>query len=106
MPPRRSRTHDRYHHHGQRSGQSRRIEIVFTAGDDTLPERDPQDPRVVNLAAHPRFDSTSSTASSPTFPADGPVIVDPAERRRVLAVFVEEFTAGRPGQPMADGCPR
>ena len=65
---------------GRRSGEPRRIEIAFyRVGDDVylsgVPGPSPRD-WLANLAARPR------TAT---------VIVDPAERRRILAVFVDEF---------------
>jgi deazaflavin-dependent oxidoreductase (nitroreductase family) len=80
---------------GRRSGQPRRIEIVFyRLGDDIYLSGIPA-PKVrdwlANLAAHPEFTFHLTHAVIADLPATATVIVDPAERRRVLSVFVEEF---------------
>src|ERR1700691_1678266 len=80
---------------GRRSGEPRRIEIVFSRwGDDVylsgIPGPDPRD-WLANLAAHPQFTFHLKHGVVADLPATATVIVDPAERRRVLAVFVEEF---------------
>jgi deazaflavin-dependent oxidoreductase (nitroreductase family) len=80
---------------GRRSGQPRRIEIVFyRLGDGTylsgIPAPKPRD-WLLNLAAQPRFTFHLKNRVTADLPAIATVIVDPAERRRVLAVFVEEF---------------
>jgi deazaflavin-dependent oxidoreductase (nitroreductase family) len=84
---------------GRRSGQSRRIEIVFyRLGDDVylsgIPAPKPRD-WLLNLAAHPQFVLHLTHRVVADLPATATVIVDPAERRRVLAVFVEEFNRRR-----------
>jgi deazaflavin-dependent oxidoreductase (nitroreductase family) len=80
---------------GRRSGRPRRIEIVFyRLGDDTylsgIPAPKPRD-WLLNLAARPLFIFHLKHRVVANLPATATVIVDPAERRRVLAVFVEEF---------------
>ena len=91
--------HDRYHHHGQAFGQARRIEIVFyRLGDDIYLSGIPGPRPATGWPTWPptrSSTSTSSTASSPTSRPTATVIADPAERRRVLAVFVEEFNRRR-----------
>ena len=79
---------------GRRSGP-RRIEIVFyRLGDDIylsgIPGPKPRD-WLINLAARPQFTFHLKHRIMADLPATATVIVDPAERRRVLAVFVEEF---------------
>ncbi len=70
---------------GRRSGEPRRIEIAFyRLGDDIYLSGIPGPSTrnwLANLAAQPQF----------TFHLKHGVVADPAERRRVLAVFVEEF---------------
>ena len=80
---------------GRRSGEPRRIEIVFyRLGDDIylsgIPASKPRD-WLVNLAAHPQFELHLKHRVMADLPVTATVIADPAERRRVLAVFVEEF---------------
>jgi deazaflavin-dependent oxidoreductase (nitroreductase family) len=80
---------------GRRSGQPRRIEIVFyRLGDDIylsgIPAPKPRD-WLVNLEAHPQFTFHLKHRVIADLAAVATVIVDSAERRRVLAVFVEEF---------------
>ncbi len=50
---------------------------------------------MANLAAHPRFEFHLKHGVVADLPATATVIVDPAERRRVLAAFVEEFNRRR-----------
>ena len=80
---------------GRRSGKPRRIEIVFyRLGDDVylsgIPGPTTRD-WLANLAARPEFTFHLKHCVVADLPATATVISDPAERRRVLAVFVEEF---------------
>jgi len=80
---------------GRRSGQPRRIEIAFyRVGDDIylsgVPGPRPRD-WLANLTANPGFTFHLKHGPVADLPATARVIVDPAERRRVLAVLVEEF---------------
>ena len=80
---------------GRRSGRPRRIEIVFyRLGDDIylsgIPGPKPRD-WLINLAAQPQFTFHLKHRTVADLPATATVIVDPAVRRKVLAVFVEEF---------------
>jgi deazaflavin-dependent oxidoreductase (nitroreductase family) len=84
---------------GRRSGQPRRIEIVFyRLGDDIYLSGIPG-PRtrdwLANLTAHPRFTFHLKNGVVADLPATATVITDPAERRRVLAVFADEFNRRR-----------
>ena len=80
---------------GRRSGEPRRIEIVFyRAGDEIylsgVPRRTTRS-WLANLAAHPHFTFHLKHKVVADLPATATVITDREERRRVLAVFVEEF---------------
>jgi deazaflavin-dependent oxidoreductase (nitroreductase family) len=80
---------------GRRSGQARRIEIVFyrTGGSiylSGIPAPKRRD-WLVNLEAHPDFTFHLKHGVVADLPARAAVITDPAERRRILAVFVGEF---------------
>jgi deazaflavin-dependent oxidoreductase (nitroreductase family) len=80
---------------GRRSGQPRRIEIVFyRLGDDIylsgIPAPKPRD-WLINLEAHPALTFHLKHGVVADLAAVATVVVDPAERRRVLTVFVEEF---------------
>ena len=80
---------------GRRSLEPRRIEIVFyRLGDDIylsgVPGPKTRD-WLANLAAHPQFTFHLKNSVVADLPATATVITDPAERRRVLAVFAEEF---------------
>ena len=80
---------------GRRSGQPRRIEIVFyRLGDDVylsgIPAPQTRD-WLANLAAQPRFTFHLKHGVVADLPATATVIADPVERRRVLAKFVDEF---------------
>ena len=80
---------------GWRSGKPRRIEIAFyRLGDDIYLSGIPgPKPRhwLTNLAAQPRFTFHLKHGPVVDLAATATVIVDPTERRRLLAVFVEEF---------------
>jgi deazaflavin-dependent oxidoreductase (nitroreductase family) len=84
---------------GRRSGKPRRIEIVFyrlgeefyLSGIPAPKQRD----WLANLAANPQFTLHLKHGVVADLPATARVIVDPVERRRVLAVFVEEFNRRR-----------
>jgi deazaflavin-dependent oxidoreductase (nitroreductase family) len=80
---------------GRRSGQPRRIEIAFyrLAGDIYLSGVPGPTTRnwLANLAAQPAFIFHLKNGPVVDLPATATVITDPAERRRVLGVFVEEF---------------
>lgn len=84
---------------GRRSGRPRRIEIVFyRAGDDIYLSGIPAPTRrawLINLAAHPRFTFHLKHGVLADLPATATVIDEPAERRRVLTVFVDEFNRRR-----------
>jgi deazaflavin-dependent oxidoreductase (nitroreductase family) len=80
---------------GRRSGAPRRIEIAFyRLGDDIYLSGIPG-PKMrnwlANLAAQPEFTFHLKQGVVANLSATATVIVDPAARRRVLAVFVEEF---------------
>ena len=84
---------------GRRSGKPRRIEIVFyRMGDDFylsgIPAPTTRD-WLANLAANPRFTFHLKNSVVADLPATATIILEPAERRRVLAVFVEEFNRRR-----------
>ena len=89
---------------GRRSGEARRMEIVFyRLGDDIylsgIPGPTTRD-WLANLAAQPQFTFHLKHELVADLPATAMVIVEPTERRRVLAVFVEEFNRRRgPGSP-------
>jgi len=88
----------------RRSGEPRRIEIVFYCIEDSIfPSGIPgPGPRawLLNLSAEPRSSSVSSTASSPACRAGATVITDPPERRRMFIDLVEDFDHGHgPGSP-------
>jgi deazaflavin-dependent oxidoreductase (nitroreductase family) len=80
---------------GRRSGQPRRIEIVFYRFEDAIYLSGLPAPRsrdwLVNLAAHPQFTFHLKHGTVADLPAVATVIAEPAERRRVLAEFVDQF---------------
>jgi deazaflavin-dependent oxidoreductase (nitroreductase family) len=82
---------------GRRSGQPRRIEIVFYRLDDDIYLSGIPAPKqrdwLANLAAHPKFTFHLKHGVIADLPATATVITDPAERRQVLAVFVEQFNS-------------
>ncbi len=80
---------------GRRSGEPRRIEIVFyRLGDDIylsgIPGPTIRD-WLANLAANPKFTFHIKNGAVADLPATATVIVDPVERRSVLTVLVDEF---------------
>lgn len=84
---------------GRRSGLPRRIEIVFFRLDDAIylsgiPADRPRD-WLVNLAAGPEFTFHLKRDVVADLPATAEVVVDPAERRRILSVFVDEYNRRR-----------
>jgi deazaflavin-dependent oxidoreductase (nitroreductase family) len=89
---------------GRRSGEPRRIEIAFYRLDDDIYLSGIPGPTtrnwLANLAAQPQFTIHLKHGLVADLPATATVIVDPAERRRVLTVFVEEFNRRQgPGSP-------
>ena len=80
---------------GRRSGEPRRIEIAFYRLDDDIYLSGVPGPTarhwLTNLAAHPQLTLHLKNRVVADLPATATVIVDPDERRRVLAVFVDEF---------------
>jgi hypothetical protein len=80
---------------GRRSGLARRIEICFYRFEDSIFLSGIPGPRtrdwLTNLAAEPHFVFHLKYGVVADLPAVAAVINDPAERRRVLADFVEEF---------------
>jgi deazaflavin-dependent oxidoreductase (nitroreductase family) len=84
---------------GRRSGKPRRIEIVFyRLGEDVylsgIPAPKTRD-WLANLAANPRFTFHLKHRGVAELPGTATILLEPAERRRVLAVFVEEFNRRR-----------
>ena len=84
---------------GRRSGKPRRIEIVFyRLGEDVylsgIPAPKTRD-WLANLAANPNFTLHLKHSVVADLPATATIVLEPAERRRVLAVFVEEFNRRR-----------
>ena len=84
---------------GRRSGKPRRIEIVFyRAGEDIylsgIPAPTTRD-WLANLAANPQFTLHLKHRVVADLPATATIVLEPAERRRVLAVFAEEFNRRR-----------
>ena len=80
---------------GRRTGEPRRIEIVFyrEAADvylSGIPAPKQRD-WLINLRANPHFTFHLKHGLVADLPAVATVVADPTERRRVLAVFVEEF---------------
>jgi deazaflavin-dependent oxidoreductase (nitroreductase family) len=80
---------------GRRSGAARRIEICFyRVGDDIylsgIPAVRTRD-WLVNLAANPDFVFHLKNGVVADLAARATVIVDPADRRRVLSAIVDEF---------------
>ncbi len=80
---------------GRRSGEPRRIEICFYRFEDSvylsgIPAERVRD-WLANLAAEPHFTFHLKNGVTADLPAEAAVITDPAERRRVLTDFVEDF---------------
>jgi hypothetical protein len=84
---------------GRRTGQPRRIEIVFyRLGDDVYLSGIPAPTTrhwLGNLIVHPQFTFHLKHGVVADLPATAAVITDPVERRRILIVFVEEFNRRR-----------
>ena len=79
---------------GRRSGEARRIEIAFYRFQDSIYLSGiPGPPRswLLNLTAEPRFTFHLKKGVVADLPATATVITDPAERRRILSDFVEDF---------------
>jgi deazaflavin-dependent oxidoreductase (nitroreductase family) len=82
---------------GRRSGEPRRIEIVFYRFDDDIylsgiPREQPR-AWLLNLEADPHLVFHLKHGVSADLPATAAVITDPDERRRILTTFVEQFNA-------------
>jgi deazaflavin-dependent oxidoreductase (nitroreductase family) len=80
---------------GRRSGEPRRIEIVFYRFADSIylsgiPGPTPR-AWLLNLAAEPHFVVHLKNEVIADLPAVATVVTDPAERRRVFVDFVEDF---------------
>jgi hypothetical protein len=89
---------------GRRSGAPRRLETVFDRfeGSVYLSGLPGDRPRawLLNLAAEPAFTFHLKHGVVADLPATAEVITDPAERRRVLTEFVEDFNRRNgPGSP-------
>src|SRR5580700_4342525 len=80
---------------GRRSGKPRRIEICFYRLGDSIYLSGIPGPRtrdwLANLTAEPHFIFHLKHGVVADLPAVATVITDPAERRRVLANFVDQF---------------
>jgi hypothetical protein len=50
---------------------------------------------LANLSANPQFTFHLKNGVVADLPATATVVIDPAERRRILAVFVDEFNRRR-----------
>jgi hypothetical protein len=93
---------------GRRSGQRRRIEIVFYRLDGDIYLSGIPAPRrrdwLINLEANPEFVFHLKNGLVADLPAVATVLTDPVERRRVLGPFVEEFNERNTGGdwPRAD----
>jgi deazaflavin-dependent oxidoreductase (nitroreductase family) len=90
---------------GRRSGQPRRIEIVFYRFGDSIYLSGIPGPRprawLLNLAAEPHFVFHLKHRIVADLPATATVITDPADRRRILRQFVVEFNQRNPDGPEA-----
>jgi hypothetical protein len=80
---------------GRRSGQPRKIEIVFYRFENSIylsgiPDARPRS-WLLNMSAEPNFVFHLKHGVVADLPAVATIITDPAERRRVLTRFVEEF---------------
>ena len=80
---------------GRRSGEPRRIEIVFYRFEDSIYLSGVPAPRprawLLNLSAEPQFTFHLKHGVVADLAAVAIVITDPAERRRVFTEFVEDF---------------
>jgi F420H(2)-dependent quinone reductase len=80
---------------GRRSGEPRRIEIVFYRFEDSIylsgiPGPSPR-AWLLNLTAEPHFTFHLKRGVVADLPALATVITDPAERHRIFIDFVDEF---------------
>jgi len=84
---------------GRRSGEPRRIEIVFYRIGDSIYLSGIPAPRrrdwLANLSAEPRFTFHLKSGVVADLPAVATVITDVAERRRLLATLVDQFNQRR-----------
>ena len=84
---------------GRRSGFPRRIEIVFYRLEDGIYLTGIPAPKqrdwLANLAARPEFTFHLKHGVVADLPATATVITDATERRRLLAVVVEQFNVRR-----------
>jgi deazaflavin-dependent oxidoreductase (nitroreductase family) len=80
---------------GRRSGEPRRIEIVFYRFEESTYLSGIPGPRtrdwLANLIADPHFTFHLKHGVVADLPAVATVITDPTERRRVLSDFVDQF---------------
>ena len=84
---------------GRRTGKPRRIEIAFYhLGDDIYLSGIPGPTTrnwLSNLSANPAFTFHLKNGVVADLPATATVIVDPEDRRDILAVFVDEYNRRR-----------
>jgi deazaflavin-dependent oxidoreductase (nitroreductase family) len=84
---------------GRRSGQPRRLEIVFYRIEESIYLSGIPAPRnrdwLANLSAEPRFTFQLKNGVVADLPAVAMVITDEAERRRLLAPLVDQFNQRR-----------
>ncbi|HEX3834783.1 MAG TPA: nitroreductase/quinone reductase family protein [Solirubrobacteraceae bacterium] len=89
---------------GRRSGEPRRVEIVFYRFEESvylsgIPRPGPR-AWLLNLTTEPQFMFHLKHGVVADLPAVATVITDPAERRRVFVDFVDEFNERHgPGSP-------
>ena len=80
---------------GRRTGKPRRIEIIFYRFDDDIYLSGIPAPKqrdwLANLSETPQFTFHLKHGVVADLPATATVILDPAQRRRILGVFVDEF---------------
>jgi hypothetical protein len=79
---------------GRRSGEPRRIEIVFYRFEDSIYLSGIPGPSrswLLNLNAEPHFIFHLKNGVVADLPATATVITDPAQRHRIFIAFVEEF---------------
>ena len=80
---------------GRRTGRPRRIEIVFYRLDNDIYLSGIPVPRrrdwLGNLSERPQFTFHLKHDVIADLPAVATVVTDPAERRRILTIFVDEF---------------
>jgi deazaflavin-dependent oxidoreductase (nitroreductase family) len=95
---------------GRRSGEPRRIEIVFYRFDDEIYLSGIPGPKtrdwLANLAAQPSFTFHLKHGVVADLPATATVIVDPVERRRARRFRGAVQPTKRPRQSLAKGRPR